>query len=56
MFRRKTQSDKEAVLQILAGDREAYVVLVERYLRQVHALAFAKTGNRADARHLRRQD
>ncbi len=42
-------SDERLVRGTLAGDREAYNGLVERYLQTVHATAFAITGNHQDA-------
>ncbi len=43
-------TDDEAVIgQVLAGDREAYRTLVERYGRAVYRLALRITGNSHDA-------
>ena len=42
-------SDAVAVERTLAGDREAYRVLVDRYSRNIYRLAFRMTGNRQDA-------
>src|SRR5882762_9165785 len=43
------ESDAVAVERTLAGDREAYRVLVERHSRNVYRLAYRMTGNRHDA-------
>ena len=42
-------SDAIAVERTLAGDREAYRVLVERHSRNVYRLAYRMTGNSHDA-------
>src|SRR5438445_3761480 len=42
-------SDAERVAQALAGDRDAFRVLVERHSRSVFRLAFRMTGNEHDA-------
>jgi len=42
-------SDAAAVERTLAGDREAYRVLVERHSAYVYRLAYRMTGNREDA-------
>jgi RNA polymerase sigma-70 factor, ECF subfamily len=42
-------SDAMAVEQTLAGEREAYRVLVERHSQYVYRLAYRMTGNREDA-------
>src|SRR6516164_4207986 len=42
-------SDGEAVQRTLAGQREAYRVLVERHSRSVFRMAYRMTGNRHDA-------
>src|SRR5712691_5031921 len=42
-------SDAAAVERTLAGDRDAYRVLVERHSRNVFRLAYRMTGNRHDA-------
>ena len=42
-------SDAVAVEQTLAGDREAYRVLVERHSAYVYRLAYRMTGNKEDA-------
>jgi len=46
---RQKNTDAIAVAEVLAGRREAFTVLVERYLPQVHAVALARLGNVADA-------
>ena len=43
------ESDAVAVERTLAGDREAYRVLVERHSRNVYRLAYRMTGNQHDA-------
>jgi len=45
----ETVSDAIAVERTLAGEREAYRVLVERHSRNVFRLAYRMTGNRHDA-------
>src|SRR5207245_7705043 len=42
-------SDAMAVQRTLAGDRDAYRVLVERHSHNVFRLAYRMTGNRHDA-------
>ena len=42
-------SDALAVERTLAGERDAYRVLVERHSRNVYQLAYRMTGNRHDA-------
>src|SRR2546422_2659 len=42
-------SDAERVAQALAGDRDAFRVLVERHSRSVFRLAYRMTGNEHDA-------
>src|SRR5437879_13816560 len=42
-------SDAIAVERTLAGDRDAYRVLVERHSHNVFRLAYRMTGNRHDA-------
>ena len=44
-----TKSDALVVQEVLSGERDAFSVLVRRYMPAVHALAFAHTGNHADA-------
>jgi RNA polymerase sigma-70 factor (ECF subfamily) len=43
------ESDAVAVERTLAGDRDAYRVLVERHSQNVFRLAYRMTGNRPDA-------
>src|SRR6202162_1417771 len=43
------ESDAIAVERALAGDRDAYRVLVERHSQNVFRLAYRMTGNRHDA-------
>ncbi|MCC6696809.1 MAG: sigma-70 family RNA polymerase sigma factor [Candidatus Hydrogenedentes bacterium] len=42
-------SDKRIIQQVLAGQRDRFAALVERHQALVHAIAFAHTGNLADA-------
>jgi RNA polymerase sigma-70 factor, ECF subfamily len=42
-------SDAEAVERTLAGERDAYRVLVERHSRNVFRMAYRMTGNKQDA-------
>ena len=49
MFALLKQSDARQVRKVLAGHREAFGPLVERYLPAVYAVAYAQTGNHADA-------
>ena len=42
-------SDKAVIGRILAGDRECFAALVDRYLPTVYSVAYAHTGNHADA-------
>ena len=44
-----TVSDEEAVRQVLDGRREVFEVLVRRHMSMAHAIAYAQTGNCADA-------
>ncbi len=43
------ENDAIAVAQTLAGDRDAFRVLVEKHSRNVHRLAYRMTGNQQDA-------
>jgi RNA polymerase sigma-70 factor (ECF subfamily) len=42
-------ADGEVIAQVLAGDRDAYQVLVERHSRSVFRLAYRITGNEGDS-------
>lgn len=46
---RMEESDASVVAHVLAGDRDAYRVLVERHSRSIFRLAFRMTGNEQDA-------
>jgi len=48
----ETVGDAIAVERTLAGEREAYRVLVERHSRNVYRLAYRMTGNRHDAEEI----
>jgi RNA polymerase sigma-70 factor (ECF subfamily) len=41
--------EREAIEQVLAGDRDAYRVLMERHFHAVHRIAFRITGSAEDA-------
>jgi len=43
------QADARVVRRVLEGEREDFAVLVERYMRVVHAVAYAQMGNPDDA-------
>lgn len=43
------RDEKDAIRRVLAGDRDAYRVLMERYFAQVHRVAWRITGDEADA-------
>jgi RNA polymerase sigma-70 factor (ECF subfamily) len=43
------KAEAEAIQQILAGDRDAYRILMDRHFCTVHRIAFRITGNQADA-------
>ncbi len=43
------QNDRAAIQAVLAGDREAYGLLVMRHSRMLFRLAYRMTGNEADA-------
>ncbi len=43
------ETELDAIRQVLAGDRDAYRVLVDRHFRSVFRIAFRITGNEPDA-------
>ncbi|WP_263382111.1 RNA polymerase sigma factor [Granulicella arctica] len=43
------KSEKDAIKQILAGNRDAYRVLMDRHFPAVFRIAFRVTGNQSDA-------
>ncbi|MCP4644134.1 MAG: RNA polymerase sigma factor [bacterium] len=43
------ETDEGIVARVLSGNRQEFGVLVERYLGVVHAFAYARIGNHADA-------
>ncbi len=47
--RRMDQAETEAIRDVLAGDRDAYRVLMDRHFCSVARVAFRITGNQADA-------
>ncbi len=49
MHQEKRAEDAVAVAQVLAGDREAYALLVQRHSRGIFAIAYRVTGNEQDA-------
>jgi RNA polymerase sigma-70 factor (ECF subfamily) len=49
MHQEKRAEDAAAVAQVLAGDREAYALLVQRHSRGIFAIAYRVTGNEQDA-------
>jgi len=49
MLKVRGHADAWVVRRVLEGRREEFGVLVNRYLAVVHAVAYAHTGNRADA-------
>ncbi len=42
-------TDKEAIKQVLTGDRDAYRILMDRHFQFVFRVAFRITGNQSDA-------
>ncbi len=48
----KTKSDNEIVRRVLQGRRDEFGLLVERYLPSIRAVAYARTGNFADAQDI----
>jgi RNA polymerase sigma-70 factor, ECF subfamily len=49
MFMFRENSDQELVRETLAGHEGAFAELVKRHIQSVHAVAYARTGNHADA-------
>lgn len=47
--RRMDKTETEAIRDVLAGNRDAYRVLMDRHFRSVSRIAFRITGNEADA-------
>ena len=45
----KRSTDVQVIRRVLAGEREDFGLLVERYLSMVYAMAYARLGNHADA-------
>jgi RNA polymerase sigma-70 factor (ECF subfamily) len=41
--------EREAIRQVLTGDRDAYCILMDRHIHAVHRIAFRITGNTEDA-------
>lgn len=46
---RMDREDRDAIRRVLAGDRDAFRILMERYFVQVHRVAWRITGDEADA-------
>lgn len=51
-WRSRDKKDGEIVRRVLQGRRDEFGLLVERYLPAVQAVAYAHTGNRADAQDI----
>ena len=49
MFRSKNMSDVQIINRVRSGKRDAFGILVKRYLSYVHTMAYARVGNHADA-------
>ncbi|MFC1734493.1 sigma-70 family RNA polymerase sigma factor [Candidatus Hydrogenedentota bacterium] len=49
MFSARSKSDEKIVNQVLKGKKEVFGLLVRRYMSMVRAVAYAHTGNMADA-------
>ena len=45
-------SDAAVVAQVLAGDKEAFRLLVERHTRSIYSVAYRMTGNESDAEEI----
>ena len=45
-------SDAAVVAQVLAGDKDAFRLLVDRHTRNVYSVAFRMTGNQQDAEEI----
>src|SRR5436189_4548268 len=45
-------SDAAVVAQVLAGDKEAFRLLVERHTRSIYSVAYRMTGNQQDAEEI----
>ena len=45
-------SDAAIVAQVLAGDKEAFRLLVERHTRSIYSVAYRMTGNQQDAEEI----
>ncbi|MFC1735200.1 sigma-70 family RNA polymerase sigma factor [Candidatus Hydrogenedentota bacterium] len=48
MVFQRTLTDTQAVRKVLSGNRDAYEILVRRYLNLVHAVAYGRVGNRGE--------
>src|SRR5215468_4009887 len=46
------ETDAAVVAQVLAGDQDAFRVLVGRYSRSIYRVAYRLTGNRQDAEEI----
>ena len=49
MQQERRNEDAAVVAQVLAGDREAYALLVQRHSRSIFGIAYRVTGNEQDA-------
>ena len=49
MQQERRHEDAAVVAQVLAGDREAYALLVQRHSRSIFGIAYRVTGNEQDA-------
>src|SRR5947199_2301893 len=45
-------TDAAVVAQVLAGDREAFRLLVDRHTRSIYSVAYRMTGNQQDAEEI----
>jgi len=55
MFLKSRATDADVVAQVLGGEREAFGLLVERYLRNVYALAYSYARNASDSEDIVQQ-
>ena len=43
------ESDEQLIARVVAGEREAFDLLYDRYLKRVYSFVHRRMGNRADA-------